>query len=404
MQTQLWLANGVVERLERNLPWTNNTVHVLKSNGSVRVCVDCTPANNVTADFDWPLPRLQDLRCFLKGKRWFARMDLADAFFRIKVPRLWRRLTSFTCDGRDYQFIRMPFGLKTAPSVFQRFMDHTMASHRDDAFWYMDDILVAAETLPELRRKVRAIQDTLRRAGCKINHDKSEYDKQGLLFAGLWVYHKGVGPNHAKVEKLLSLAAPRTKEERQSALGLASYLRDHIPLASKLTAHLNVRKGEKQSEATFAEEWGHLKREVASTITTLQEWDDDADADLYTDASKVACGAVLIQKGKIVALASRKLLPAETRWHTTDRECLGLVLGAKKFRMFLHRSGGVTRVHSDHTALLSRRPEDLTPRQARMKMTLDTWIPAIRYVQGKKNPADYISRWSLGVFGGQIQA
>ena len=81
------------------------------------------------------------------------------------------------------------------------------------------------------------------------------------------------------------------------------------------------------------------------------------DADLYTDASQYALGAVLIQDGRVVAVASRKLSPAETRYSATDREQLGLAFAAEKFRFILHQSNATTRVWTDHAALTSRSME-----------------------------------------------
>lgn len=401
-QTSAWVASGVVERIKERRPWTNNTVYVRKANGSIRVCIDCTPANKVTEDFDWPLPRLQDLRHHLAGARWFSRMDLSDAFFRISVPTEMRYLTAYTCDGSDYQFRRMPFGLKTAPGVFQRFMDHTLAPFKNVAFWYMDDVLVTADSQKELVRRTAKVKAALLSAGCRINEEKSEYDKDGLLFAGLWVYSRGVGPNHRKVADVLATPVPRTKVDKQSALGLVSYLRDHIPLAAHFTADLSERKDDTLTEEEYVAAWHKLQAHVAKHMTTLGEWDEERDADLYTDASNKGCSAVLIQDGRIIALASRKLAPAETRYSTTDREHLGLVLGAKKFKAFLHRPKGTTRVWSDHSALLTRKTEEMTPRQTRWARLIAQWMPNIQHVKGKDNPADYFSRWGLESVGGQI--
>jgi len=398
VQTRAWLVRGVVEKTDP-LPWTNNTVYVSKKNGDTRVCIDCTPVNQVTRSLGWPLPRLQDLRHHLAGAKWFSRMDLKDAFFRVGVPPCHRKWTAFTCDSQDYQFRRMPFGLKTAPEVFQRLMDHTLAPHKFVIFCYMDDILVHAPSRELLQRHTAAAKRTLAKAGMIVNEKKSEYDKEGLLFAGLWITPRSVGPNHAQVRKILALPPPRTKVEAQSVLGLVSYLRDHIPFVSHLTARIT---GAGVSRREYEECWSKLTHHIADTVTTLAHWDESRDADLYTDGSLTACAAVIIQNGRIVALASRKLIPAETRYSTTDREHLGLILACDKFKLFLHRSHKSTRVHTDHTALLNRRRHELTPRQARWRDKIETWIPTLVHVKGKDNPADFFSRWGLEVEGGQI--
>lgn len=393
------MRQGVVEE-GRGIIWTNNVVFVAKTNGTTRVCIDCRPANAVTRKLEWPLLKLQELRHLLKGMRWFSRIDLKDAFFRIAIPLLWRHLTAYESGGRFYQFTKMPFGLKTAPAVFQRFMDHILKHLSRVALWYMDDILVFGETLSELRRRTRTVRAALAEAQCRINEDKSIYDQQSLLFGGLWIYGQGVGPNYAKVREALSLPPPTTKKGKESALGLVSYLRDFIPLLSLLTADLS---GKPIDPEQYQSQWRKLMRHVTDAVTTLKHWKDDEDADLYTDSSGTGTAAVLIQCGRIIAVASRKLTGTETRYSTTDREHLSLLLAAQKFRVFLHRGKGSTNVWNDHAALVTRRIEEMTPRQARWFTKINQWIPNIRHVQGTKNPADYFSRWGVETSGGQIR-
>lgn len=211
------------------------------------------------------------------------------------------------------------------------------------------------------------------------------------------------GPTTKKVAELLALPLPRTKVEKQSALGLTSYLRDFLPLTSMLTAGLSVAKDNEISKEDYAKEWLRLLERVSNTMTTLGHWDHAKDADLFTDASNKGAATILIQDGRIIALASRKLSPAETRYSTTDREHLSLLLAAEKFRIFLHRTGGVTKVWNDHSALLNRKWADMTPRQARTAEKINQWIPTIHHVAGKNNPADFLSRWTVEIAGGQIR-
>jgi hypothetical protein len=293
----------------------------------------------------------------------------------------------------------MPFGLKTAPGTFQRYMDHALQGTEHTALWYLDDILIFGETLDGLRRGTRQVKARLASNGSVINEDKSEYEARGLLFAGLWIYGRGQGPNFEKTRQVLSLPPPANKKEMQSALGLVSYLRDHIPLASQLTAAIS---GEVFHEG-FASLWEKFKREIANRITTLGQWNEKGEAELYTDASGYAIGVVLIQNQRIVALASRKFSPAETRYSATDREQLSLAYAAEKFRIFLHRPT-ITRTHNDHAALVNRNVSKLTPRQARAHEKITQWIPNILHVKGENNPADYISRWMAFETGGSILA
>jgi len=396
-QTSGWLKLGVVERVS-TVVWTNNPVFVAKKNGTIRVCIDCRPANAVTLDFDWPLPKLQELRHRLEGSKWFSRIDLRNAFFRVVVAAKWRYLTAFTSEGKDYQFKRMPFGLKTAPAVFQRWMDHVMEKHRHHSVWYIDDILIHSPSRRELRREERSIRETLIQSGNEVNEEKSESEQKSILFAGIQIYAGGVGPNPEMVTRVLNIPPPRTKKEKQSALGLVSYLRDFIPLVSLLTASLSERKGDAPI-TDIPREWTKLMEHIAKVITCISHWNEQDQADLYTDASGIGVAAVLIQNGRIVAVASRKLGPAETRYSTTDREHLSLLLAAQKFKLFLHRPEGVTETWNDHAALMNRKVNELTPRQSRWYATINQWIPRIKHVKGAENPADWFSRYGVETGG-----
>ena len=394
-----WLDKRVIEKITTP-PLSNNLVLVSKKDGRVRVCVDCTPANKVTRAYDWPLPRLQDIRYRTQGATWFSRLDLRDAFFRIKVQPEYRHLTAFTVKGQSYQFTRMPFGLKTAPAVFQRFMDWGLSEFAEWAFWYIDDILISANSREVLIARERQLRRTLYRMGCEVNEVKSVTCQRSLLFAGLWIFGEGVGPNREKLTELLATPIPSTKADAQSALGLVSYLRDFIPLVGHFTAMLYPDKhGLKLGEAEYKLTWLNLMCHLKIAATTTRHWSDNVDADLYTDASGYAVGAVLLQRGRVVALASRKLSPAETRYSATDREHLGLVFAATKFRLFLHQATAKTRVWCDHSALVTRKPELLTPRQMRWHTLVQAWMPNVEHVRGKDNPADFISRWKVECVG-----
>ena len=401
-QATQWLQLRVIEKTPPKI-LTNNLVLVAKKNGDTRVCVDCTPANKVTEDNPWPLPRLQDLRWRLQGQKWFARIDLKDAFFRISVPARFRHLTAFKVKGQTYQFTKMPFGLKTAPAVYQKFMDTGLSALQNICYWYIDDILIFAETAKELRRRETKVRRQLQTMSCQINERKSETNARALLYAGMWVDSYGIGPNPDKRDEVMALGPPRTKAEAQSALGLISYLRDFTALASHFTARLYPgQDGLPLPEAEYEKEWRRLKGHLASAITTMKHWEEGVSADLYVDASQFALGVVVIQSKRLVAVAARKLRPAETRYSTTDREHLGLLFASEKLRLILHQNASPVRVWTDHQALLNRDVATLTPRQARWHTAILDWIPRVEHVPGKLNPADFVSRFKGEEKGGPI--
>ena len=70
---------------------------------------------------------------------------------------------------------------------------------------------------------------------------------------------------------------------------------------------------------------------------------------MYTDASKEGLGCVLMQHGKVVAFAARKLKVHELNYPTHDLELAAVVFALKKWRHYLY---GVTfEVFTDHKSL-----------------------------------------------------
>lgn len=404
-QVAEWRDQGVIEKRQKRQVLNNNLVFVAKKNGDTRVCIDCTPVNKVTSDYDWPLPRLQDIRHKVQGHSWFSRLDLKSAFFRIGIPVEFRHFTAFTCGMDQYQFRRMPFGVKTGPSTFQQFMDTRLERYLSFLVVYIDDILILAHDLSELRRRTQVVSNALRKMGSEINEAKSEYEKQTLIFAGVRIHADGLSPEASQVGRVLATPVPVTKADMQSALGLVSYLRDFIPLVSHFTALLYpTKQGAPMHRTKLSYEWGKLLRHIYSAASSLRHWDEEKEADLYADASGYAVGVLLVQGGRLVALASRKLTQAETRYSATDREHLALVFAAQKFRLFLHRPTNVTRVHSDHAALTTgKRSTEMTPRQTRWHTITSQWMPNVRHVAGKSNPADFVSRWDWEINGGVVK-
>ena len=91
----------------------------------------------------YPLPRIDEILCGLRGVKIFTSLDLRSAFHQMPLSDESKELTKFTLNFRKYQFKRLPFGLTNSPSVFQAIISNTLASIIGEiAFVFLDDILV----------------------------------------------------------------------------------------------------------------------------------------------------------------------------------------------------------------------------------------------------------------------
>lgn len=384
-----WREKGFIEP---TTAWvTHNPVFVPKHNGDIRVCIDYRPVNAVTRSWDWPLPRIRNMRHRLVGARWYSRFDLKDAFNRISVPLDARPWTAFHTHLGSFQFTVMPFGLCTAPSTYQRFLDWVLHSVQIFVINYVDDILVMAETLGQLKRREKEVLRLLRHHAIEINTEKSERHVRETTFCGLRITPGRIG---------VALPAedwprPTTIPEWQSALGYTNCFRDVVPGYALLTEGLYPARENPPMEERH-QRWDRLWTAVTQHFS-LSHYKDDQPGSLFVDASQYAVGAVLTQSRQVCAIFSKSLTAPQTRYSATDREHLALLLAVEAFKVFIGSNQAIT-VNTDHTALLNRKEEDLTPRQVRWKYRITCITNNFRYVPGKDNPADYWSRqgWKGG--------
>ena len=119
-----------VEELIRNdfvepaaSPWASNVVLVRKKDGSHRLCVDYRAVNEATYKDSYPLPHIDTCLGSMNGAVWFSTLDLRSGYHAIPIKRADRDKTAFITRRGCFRYKVLPFGLTTAPSVFQRLMD-----------------------------------------------------------------------------------------------------------------------------------------------------------------------------------------------------------------------------------------------------------------------------------------
>ncbi|GJW91324.1 putative reverse transcriptase domain-containing protein [Tanacetum coccineum] len=181
----------------------------------------------------------------------------------------------------------------------------------------------------------------------------------------------------------------QTKEEHDAHLRLILELLKKEELYAKFSkCDFWLSKGEKEETA-----FQTLKQKLCSApILAFHEGSEKFV--VYCDASHKGLGAVLMQKEKVIAYASRQLKIHEKNYTTHDLELRAVVFALKMWRHYLYGTKCV--VFTDHKSLQHILDQkELNMRQRRWLELLSDYDCELRYHSGKANVvADALSRKS----------
>lgn len=381
-------------------PWGAPVLFVKKKDGSMRLCIDYRGLNNVTIKDKYPLPRIDELLDQLQGATWFSKIDLASGYHQIPIAKEDVPKTAFRTRYGHYEFVVMPFGLTNAPAVFMRLMNQVFRDYLDKfVIIFIDDILIYSRTAEEHEEHLRRVLERLQEHKLYAKFSKCKFWKKEIGFLGHRVSAEGVAADPEKISAIKGWPQPTTVTEVRSFLGLAGYYRKFVNGFASLAKPLTklTGKGVHFEWSPQAEEAFTKLKETLITAPILALPDQDKPYAIYTDASRVGLGCVLMQEDRVIAYASRQLRKHEENYPTHDLEMAAVVFALKIWRSYLY--GAVVRVFTDHKSLkyLFTQP-DLNLRQRRWMEFITDYDLEIQYHPGKANAvADALSRRKVDV-------
>ncbi|KAI3801330.1 hypothetical protein L1987_29434 [Smallanthus sonchifolius] len=376
-------------------PWGAPVLFVKKKDGPFRMCIDYRELNKLTIKNRYPLPRIDDLFDQLQGASCFSKIDLRSGYHQLRVHEDEIPKTAFQTRYGHYEFMVMPFGLTNAPAVFMDLMNRVCKPYLDKCvIVFIDDILIYSKSRSAHEEHLRLILELLRKEQLYAKFSKCEFWLKEVQFLGHIISDKGIHVDPAKIEAVKNWIASKSATEVRSFLGLAGYYRRVIANFSKISVPLTAltQKGKPY-------EWGPNEEEAFQTlkdklcnapILTLPDGNDDFV--VYCDSSNIGLGCVLMQRGKVIAYASRQLKIHEKNYTTHDLELTAVVFALKLWRHYLYGTKCV--VFTDHKSLQHlHNQKDLNMRQRRGIETIKDYECEIRYHPGKANVvADALSR------------
>jgi hypothetical protein len=365
---------------------------VAKKDGRHRMVVDYRRLNENTVPDVYPLPLIDQITSELSKAKYFSKLDLVGAYQLLRVAEGYEHLTAFRTQYGMYESLVVRDGLRNAPAVFQHFLNDVFKEVLGRGVTiYIDDILIYAPTLDELRQTTIKVFDLIQKSSLYLKASKCEFEKDSIAFLGFIISSKGIGTDPAKVEAVRTFPIPKTLRDARSFLGLVGYYRRFVPRFSDIGEPISSLTKKSQAFVWQDQQQRAFERlkELMITAPILAHFHVEWVTILQADASFFGWGFIISQINPDtglehpVAIYSGRFSGAQLNYSTREKEFLAI---AEAFRRCRHMLLQVhTTVLTDHLNLKYwMEPRELNPRQARWVEMLSPFRLDIVYRPGKQ--------------------
>ena len=175
-----------------------------KGSGKKRFCIDYVLLNLCTTVADnWPLPNIQQMlqRLGRHRPKYFAVFDLTAGYHQAPMSLAAIGFTAFICFCGLFEYLRVPFGLKGAPSYFQRVMSNVVLAGLIYIICevYIDDIIVHANTAAEFLANMRSVFEQIRKHKLLLHPKKARIGLRSVEYTGHVIDRTGISFSREKI-------------------------------------------------------------------------------------------------------------------------------------------------------------------------------------------------------------
>ena len=375
-----------------NSPYGSPTFLVDKKDGKYQMVVDYRRLNQVTIPDAYPLPLINQVLTCLGESTIYSKFDIITAYQGLRVAEEDEQYTAFRTPFGSFISRVMRDGLRNAPAAYQHLVHEVLGELiRFGVIVYIDDIIIHAKSVEELRDLTHRVFNKLRAAQMYLKAAKCEFEKTEVMFLGFKVLNTGIGANPGYVQGIIDYPSPRNLKECRRFVGMASYYRRFVKDFSRIAHPLHhLTKNDVPWRWTEVEQkaFKTLKSSM-STAPVLAHFDPAAETIVQTDASHYGWGFVISQidpstkEEHPVAIESGSFKGAELNYTTTEKEFLAIVNAFKRKRhLLLQVSSTILTDHLDLTYWMEAR--QLNPRQGRWVEIMTGFKYMIVYRPGVK--------------------
>lgn len=403
------IENQVAKLLEKGLieesysPFAAPVTLAFKKdeNKKTRMCIDFRDLNKIITPQAQPFPLIEDLIVKSVNCEYFTTLDINSAFWSIPLRIQDRPKTAFVTQEGHFQWTCLPFGLKTAPAIFQRILNNIIRKYKlsDFAVSFIDDILIFSQNFTQHIQHLSRLLEAIHIEGFRLKFSKCSFAKNHATYLGHIIEKNSVRPLKDYLCAVRNFPVPETRTNVRQFLGKINYHHRFIPHMAQITDPLHnlLRKNVRFDWSKECQDSFEKIKTLLCSEPVLKIFDPNSSIKIYTDASIKGIGAVLKQEDenknyKPVAYFSKKLNESQKKKKAIYLECLAIKEAVKYWQHWLF--GKHFTVYTDHKPLenlniKSRTDEDLGD----LTYYLSQYDFTIKYNPGKSNQeADCLSR------------
>ncbi|GFN74652.1 Pol polyprotein [Plakobranchus ocellatus] len=161
--------------------------------------------------------------------------------------------------------------------------------------------------------RLRKVLNRCRKINLTLNEKKCHINKEEITYLGHKLTQDGVQPDKEKVKAITAMPPPEDKKGVERLLGTMNYMAKFIPNLSTISEPIR-KLLKKDNQFVWEHEQAKAFEEIKNALTsekTLGYFNPNEKITLECDSSQFGLGAVVTQRGKPIAYASRSLSEAE---------------------------------------------------------------------------------------------
>ena len=269
-------SQGIISPVKHSV-WAAPIVPVLKNSGRVRLCGDYKlTINKASPTETYPLPVVDELFANLSGGKYFSKLDLSNAYIQFPLDDASKQYVTINTHKGLFQYNHLPFGVASAPAIFQRHMEMLLQGLPNVSV-YIDDILVAGATREEHLQTLDEVLRRLEHAQLRLNRAKCFFLRSSIEYLAHIIDEHCIHPTSAKVDAIKQALPPNNLTLNYapswacSIITTSSCPTSHLSLPLSTHFSTNTRNGTGNRSSNRLSSWPKMPSSLMPFlfITTL---------------------------------------------------------------------------------------------------------------------------------------